>query len=226
MGADQSQPGDYSWVIGDLLGEPPSLTKMVFGETEEGKRQRERTNRKVPAIFAGKSPREYETEEKVFDLYHEVNKLHEEQRNAVYERWKFERLLPDDWRDVTKYTWENLQKMEHWIKRYKNVPPVNLHLAREIINICERLTEEQWSDAFEEINAALEAVNAPGLDHYDDGKGYNIQFMPLRDLERIEQILRRYPLGEHFTSGSSVNGLVSLLVLGGIYLALKNRGRK
>ena len=33
-------------------------------------------------------------------------------------------------------------------------------------------------------------------------------------------------LTEFFTSGSSVNGLVSLLVLGGIYLVLKNRGRK
>ena len=31
---------------------------------------------------------------------------------------------------------------------------------------------------------------------------------------------------EFFTSGSSVNGLVSLLVLGGVYLVLKNRGRK
>ena len=223
MGADQSQPSDDEWVIGDMLGEPPSLTKMVFGETEEGKRQRERTNRKSGAIFAGKRRREYETEEKARDLYHEVNKLHEEQRNAVYERWKFERLLPDDWRDVTKYTWENLQKMEHWIKRYKNIPSVNLQLARELINIWERLPEEQWFDAEDKINAALEAVNARGLDHYNDGKGYNIQFMPLQDLERIEQILRRYPLGEHFTSGSSVNGLVSLLVLGGVYLALKRR---
>ena len=223
MGADQSQPSDDPWVIGDLLGEPPSLTKMVFGETEEGKRQRERTNRKSGAIFAGKSPREYETEEKARDLDYEVKKLDELQREAVYEEWEYQRLLPDDRRDLTKYTWGQLQKMEYWFKRYKNIPPVNLQLAKELNYIWKHLTDEQNFDAVAEINAALEAVNAPGLDHYYDGKYYNIRFMPLKDLERIEQILRRYPLGEHFTSGSSVNGLVSLLVLGGVYLALKRR---
>lgn len=223
MGADQSQPSDDPWVIGDMLGEPPSLTKMVFGETEEGKRQRERTNRQSGAIFAGKSRREYETQEKARDLYYEVNKLNELQRDAVYRRWEYERLLPDEWRDLTKYTWEKLQRMEYWIMRYKNIPPFNLHLAKELNYIWEHLTNEQWFDAVDEINAALEAVNAPGLDHYSDGEEYNIQFMPLQDLKRIEYILRRYPLGEHFTSGSSVNGLVSLLVLGGVYLALKRR---
>ena len=223
MGADQSQPSDDPWVIGDLLGEPPSLTKMVFGETEEGKRQRERTNRQSGAIFAGKSRSEYETEEKARDLYYEVNKLNELQRDAVYREWEYERLLPDDWRDVTKYTWKKLQRMEYWIMRYKNIPPFNLQLAKELNYIWGHLTDEQGFDAVDKINAALEAVNAPGLDHYYDGKSYNIKLMPLQDLKRIEYIFRRYPLGEHFTSGSSVNGLVSLLVLGGVYLALKRR---
>ena len=223
MGADQSQPSDYEWVIGDMLGEPPSLTKMVFGETEEGKRQRERTNRKSGAIFAGKSPREYETEEKARDLDYEVKKLNELQRDAVYWKWEEERLLPDDRRDLTKYTWENLQRMEYWIMEYKNIPPYNLQLVKELGYIEKHLTNEQWSDAVDKINAALEAVKAHGLDYYRDGEEYNIDLMPLQDLKRIENILRRYPLRELFTSGSSVNGLVSLLVLGGVYLALKRR---
>ena len=71
MGADQSKPSDDPWVIGDMLGEPPSLTKMLFGETEEGKRRRERTNRQSGAIFAGKSRREFETKEKARDLLYE-----------------------------------------------------------------------------------------------------------------------------------------------------------
>ena len=78
-----------------------------------------------------------------------MDKLNELQRDAVFRMWEDERLLPDNWREYSKYTWENLQRMEY--------------------------------------------------------------------------ILRRYPLRELFTSGSSVNGLVSLLVLGGVYLALKRR---
>ena len=205
-------------------------------------------------------------------------------------------------------------------------PPQNFQLTNEITDHMEKLTDEQWSDAVDEINAALEAVNAPGLDHYSDGEEYNIQIMPLQDLIIMRNILRRYPIQrqpprniinvvgavnrgyldidpnelgpdpisqedfqegdeivvlertqyglkhiylpeplqqwfdgsgtlkapmtghilhqrdiqkytlrftkprrsrrELFTSGSSVNGLVSLLVLGGVYLVLKNRGIK
>ena len=69
-------------------------------------------------------------------------------------------------------------------------PPRNVQLANEIADHMEKLTEEQWSDALEEINAALEEVNAPTL----DDNGSELRFWDINSLIIMRNILRRYPI--------------------------------
>ena len=164
----------------------------------------------------GKSPQQYDAADKARDLWYQSQNLNKEQREAVYYRWHNEGLLPNpNHFNPNSYTWKQLKKMERWLIRYKNIPPFNLHLAEELADHWEKLTNEQNDELIRELDAA-------GIYPSADGN-YWLQFMPLQDLKSIEYMLRRYPLEEPFTSGSSVNGLVSLLVLGGVYLALKRR---
>ena len=70
---------------------------------------------------------------------------------------------------------------------------------------------QQWFDG----SGTLKAPMTGHILHQRDIQKYTLRFTKPRRSRR-----------EFFTSGSSVNGLVSLLVLGGVYLALKNCGRK
>ena len=291
MGADQSQPG------------PPPRNVQLANEIADHM--------------------EKLTEEQRSDALEEINAALEEVNDPTLDMGSDLRF----WDIISLIIMKNILR-RYPIQRQSQPepPPQNVQLANKIADHMEKLTEEQWSDALEEINAALEAVNAPGLDHYSDGEEYNIQIMPLQDLIIMRNILRRYPIQrqpprniinvvgavnrgyldidpnelgpdpisqedfhegdeivvlertqyglkhiylpeplqqwfdgsgtlkapmtghilhqrdiqkytlrftkprrsrrELFTSGSSVNGLVSLLVLGGVYLVLKNRGIK
>ena len=126
-----------------------------------------------------------------------------------------------------------------WSRNTKNT---RLHEERDQNNKNTRLHEEKNYYKILEINRDADtatiknAYRQMSLKYHPDRNQNNPEEAQQKQIAIVQayevlsdpykRIMYDAGLTEFFTSGSSVNGLVSLLVLGGVYLVLKNRGRK
>ena len=153
MGADQSQPG------------PPPRNVQLANEIADHM--------------------EKLTEEQRSDALEEINAALEEVNDPTLDNPSELRF----WDIISLIIMKNILR-RYPIQRQSQPepPPQNVQLANKIADHREKLTEEQWSDALEEINAALEEVNAPTLD------GSDLRFWDINSLIIMRNILRRYPI--------------------------------
>ena len=153
MGADQSQPG------------PPPRNVQLANEIADHM--------------------EKLTEEQRSDALEEINAALEEVNDPTLDNPSELRF----WDIISLIIMKNILR-RYPIQRQSQPepPPQNVQLANKIADHMEKLTEEQWSDALEEINAALEEVNAPTLD------GSDLRFWDINSLIIMRNILRRYPI--------------------------------
>ena len=155
MGADQSQPG------------PPPRNVQLANEIADHM--------------------EKLTEEQRSDALEEINAALEEVNDPTLDNPSELRF----WDIISLIIMKNILR-RYPIQRQSQPepPPQNVQLANKIADHMEKLTEEQWSDALEEINAALEEVNAPTL----DDNGSELRFWDINSLIIMRNILRRYPI--------------------------------
>ena len=155
MGADQSQPG------------PPPRNVQLANEIADHM--------------------EKLTEEQRSDALEEINAALEEVNDPTLDNPSELRF----WDIISLIIMKNILR-RYPIQRQSQPepPPQNVQLANKIADHREKLTEEQWSDALEEINAALEEVNAPTL----DDNGSELRFWDINSLIIMRNILRRYPI--------------------------------